>query len=626
MMVNLVLLVSLLHLCLAERPRLEVGFDEQELLGDAAQVREIYVHQGVKFRDERVQLKPGESVGMLAITLNEGTMGIPGVQSLVRDVLTRVVQEEHHLVVIAGQEVADFWVPEVDDWEVYRTTHPLDGSFKLQTFIFTRNGLAIRTKALTPAQLEVAPKFQTFADPGAPGCTRGQPGSAGCWSHGIFVNCKVPDPLPYTQRICTKGTMVTIMEIYQSSETDDGSGDIMDVMSARASSGWLVVTNSHFGQVRDPLEEKMVQRAAELVPVMKLLQQATGSFQIPVLMMGDWNFRFSNAAGIHTALSKKSKSLASYFWTDFEYVGSAIAPDQSEKMHLIWQRPYDEDISIPGLKRGLVKTQMLYDEVAVALGLMAALQPWLDHDSEVQVPAEFAGFATLVEHGFLFNDEKLPCTCRYNEKATTRKPIGVDLHFRVEADAYTGVLDPLIYTDESWQEFKDKDYIIAKTELKKGTKIIRAPSKCDRMAFTAGHFDTTALEMVWGVGYLDHELFPILLKTDHLALDGGFTITLHEKVKGQELLSLLAPAKGAHMSCCCRKSDTEGHIDRNGCMWVATDCKDEDVNVVGIEDGLTTIRFAADGVTDEQRMCESLFGELSETYDGSGLHWVKRVK
>jgi len=596
-------------------------------------------HHGAKVdvQKHRIDLGTKSSTGMLAFTLNEGEMGVAGAKAIIKRVLEEA-DDDVNIVVLASQEVQKFWVPEPGftstPWNVYRTTHPLYKAFKLQTLIFVRPGLQVRTRRITPANVWKDLAFYERPDKGAPGCQEGQPGGEGCWGYIWFMNCKAEAPNVEDRR-CSKGTMVTLLELTIPPEgAPERLSDVKDAVAfPQYKSTFLAITNSHMGRVYNPLEIQLVLRAEELNPVMALLDGATtAEYQVPVVMVGDWNFRMSSAGGIYEALKgNASIEIADYFKNSYKFTGSIIAPDSTGKMHLA----VSEDPGTP------INMNAMYDEIAVLRGLaMAAPQGpvRIPGQSYFELHDRMKGFHTLVMNRFREKNEHMPCTCRYKEGSKVRRPVPVDTTFNVETDILDGDFKPMIYTENAWGPFKEAGYQMQVDDQKKGLpkeggKIFRAPSKCDRMIWSDGavsgfHNRPPVLTLVenddeQGISYLDAETFtdmsgkPWLLETDHLALRGKWTIGFHSEDAVAQLLSEMAPPRSDSMGCCCKREHLATHVEPDSCSWV--DLKDAKgqcglgAKVLGYQDVDGSEKMISDSdVVNQQWMCEHLFGELLE--------------
>lgn len=496
---------------------------------------------------------PPPPLEMWALTLNKGKMTDSKLSSVMTSLADDAARAGVFLVIVGMQESGTSEVPRVpDEWTLYRTRLQLRGGFSLQTLILAR-GLKVRTHRVDEQKL-IALDFlngaRVVTDKAAAGCKRGQPGAKGCWATALYHECKVSFPL------CFKGTLVTSLEIVP--RTD---GPWSQSLSPRASPRWrtgsgeskwsarLVVANSHFGIVKDPLHEQMLVRAGELAEATALVRVITGVYTVPSVMLGDWNFRMSPLGELRDLMVAAGSSIP----TDLVYTGPVILPDAKEQVLRVAMMINE---TIP---EG--RDMYLYDEVLIARALVEAqVDP---------LPAALHSFRELLEEAGMEEEVGHALTCRYRElRGADEKPMSPVAYETVSEVPLGALPRTLLESGAPWRAFEDAGHSL-KVNTETGV-VTRPPSSCDRIFWSPGNFlndtgDPGLEKLLAPMGpFVPHSEAArnILLETDHLPIVAKLRLHFQDMAAAMDMrraqIHALVPPRVRDMMCCCHLNGGEG--------------------------------------------------------------------
>lgn len=529
------------------------------------------------------------------------------------------------MVVIAMQEVSSLYLPPTQGsyvppggWTVYRVSLAMSGTFSMQTLIMTR-GLSVRTRRILDAQLP--PNTVVSQDPGAPGCQRGQPHSNGCWSYSVVhethavyrtiatacnkFSCS-KDNAPAS--MASKATVVTMFEVLpEKVEYADHGTRYLAWTNKAPWSAQLVVSNSHFGAVATPLGKMMFKRTKQLEQAVRLVDAVSKRFTLPVLMLGDWNFRMSPHDHLSALFGEHNVPMPT------KYTGPAIMEFKP-----------DEELDLVYLESSSMNPKAFYDEVSIGLALGAPS----DTDFFEEPSQERKPWKRLVDAGVRTRSD-YSMTCRYETpRDSLADPVpvkrGTFPHFVETSDGKAA--SSWLSNFTAWDRF-----LAAGHSFKPVAHVItRAPSMCDRLFWSAGLQKDALTSTGPFTPWLpeDGNVRHALIGTDHLITKGGFSLKSFDSDALKRRKETTRVSEG--WICCCplehQAATGTNFVVTDTCQWrrspsftLGSGCNAgretfsyHTIHGRAIEDGAEMIFQRLLDAFDPQSACEAMAGDIFE--------------
>lgn len=578
-----------------------------------------------------------------ALSFNRGSLSESEMSRAVHSLVTEAAIERVNVLIITTQESGGGWVPKVPGWTVYRVRLSLLGQYSLQTFVISQ-GVVVKTQKLHP---DLPFPTWTLSDADAPGCLEHQSESKGCWGTAVYHECKSA----VTTQFCTKGTLIVALDIVPECPPEiDATGlpwrkwpweDNRTETERRVSPTWssrLVVVNSHFGAVKNPLDEQILKRARHLTKALKLLDFATEGYVVPAVMLGDWNFRMSPLR----TLQKTIDPGVNTSWTELSqtvlpYTGPVLWLHTDEKMRYSMTTSTENGSLADGF----------YDEVRLGLALAQAKASGtltFDWPSELDAFSEMLK-AHLNELG-IGKNYRLTCRYKEGEDRTTIAPKAF------ERGAVHTTSEQLWYQRAPWVDFEAAGHELKlhKKGERKG-EVARIPSVCDRIFTSPGSPEV----LFQALGESFSEYAPLkdpdgadgvratLEGTDHVPILARMRLAFQKAAAANGLLRTVPRQRmkqdqdTSKNKCCCKTSSiyATSVVNPDTCKWQAAysasrSCspslgkfgRTEIFGVAYSSNGLmdaehTKYDYVADS-DDPQNMCEQLIGTVHIDKDTFG--------